>query len=74
MYFTHSSTNYTHLTKYIYLSIYNCIIHDEMVLDLLQKLDAHKSMGPDGLHPGVLRGLVDVVAKPLSSTLFNSPG
>ena len=28
-----------------------CMIHGEIVLDLLQKLDAHKSMGPDGLHP-----------------------
>ena len=28
-----------------------CMIHDEIVLDLLRKLDAYKSMGPDGLHP-----------------------
>ena len=41
-----------------------CIIHDEMVLNLLLKLDTHKSMGPDGLHPRVLREFVDVVAKP----------
>ena len=27
-----------------------CIIHDEMVLDLLQKLNAQKSMESDGLH------------------------
>ena len=43
-----------------------CIIDEEMVLDLLQKLYNHKSMGPDGLHPRVLREFMDVVPKPLS--------
>jgi len=35
--------------------------------DLLLCLDCHKSMGPDGLHPRVLRELVEVIAKLLST-------
>ena len=49
-----------------------CIIHDEMVLDLLQKLDTHKSLEPDGLHSRVLSELVDVVVKTLSIILQQS--
>ncbi|GAB0182246.1 mitochondrial enolase superfamily member 1 [Grus japonensis] len=37
-----------------------------MVSDLLHHLDAHKSMGLDGIHPRVLRWLVEVLTKPLS--------
>ncbi|KFU99959.1 LINE-1 reverse transcriptase, partial [Pterocles gutturalis] len=34
--------------------------------DHLRNLKMHKSMGPDGIHPWVLRELVDEVATPLS--------
>ncbi|XP_050572001.1 histone H3-like centromeric protein A [Cygnus atratus] len=35
--------------------------------DLLLHLDSHKSMGPDELHPRVLRKLAEVIAKLLST-------
>ena len=42
------------------------IIQGEMVSDLLHHLDTHKSMGPDGIHPRVLRDLAEVLPKSLS--------
>ncbi|KAK4808571.1 hypothetical protein QYF61_009874 [Mycteria americana] len=42
------------------------IIQEEALNDLLRHLDTHKSMGPDGIHPRVLRELVEELAKPLS--------
>jgi len=42
------------------------LIQEEAVNDLLLTLDAHRSMGPDGILPGVLRQLTEELAKPLS--------
>ncbi|KAK4832775.1 hypothetical protein QYF61_025622 [Mycteria americana] len=43
-----------------------------MVSDLLHHLDTHKSMGLDGIHPRVLRELVEVLTNPLS-ILYQQP-
>ena len=43
-----------------------------MVRDLLHHLDAHKSVGPDGLHPRVLKELADVLTKLLSMIYLKS--
>ncbi|NXR06414.1 RTXE polymerase, partial [Semnornis frantzii] len=40
--------------------------NEAVVTDLLCHLDVHKSVGSDELHPGVLRELVELLAKPLS--------
>ena len=47
-------------------------INSKLVQDLLLQLDPHKSMGPDGIHPMVLKGLVGVIARPLSM-IFQCP-
>ncbi|KAK4829737.1 hypothetical protein QYF61_006446 [Mycteria americana] len=42
------------------------IIQGETVSNLLYHLDIHKSMGPDEIHPRVLKELAEVLTKPLS--------
>ncbi|KAJ7413145.1 hypothetical protein BTVI_44071 [Pitangus sulphuratus] len=42
------------------------VIQEGTVSDLLSLLDPHKSMGPAGIHPRVMRELAQELAKPLS--------
>ncbi|KAJ7401303.1 hypothetical protein BTVI_97179 [Pitangus sulphuratus] len=42
------------------------VIKEETVSNLLSHLDPHKSTGPDGIHPRVMRELVEELAKPFS--------
>uniref|UniRef100_A0A8B9BQA8 Cilia and flagella associated protein 61 n=1 Tax=Anser brachyrhynchus TaxID=132585 RepID=A0A8B9BQA8_9AVES len=48
------------------------VIQEETVRDLLLHLECHKSMGPDKLYPRVLRELVEVIAKLLSTIYQHS--
>ncbi|CAM4551145.1 unnamed protein product [Caretta caretta] len=47
-------------------------VEEEVVRDYLEKLDKHKSMGPDALHPRVLKELVAVIAEPLAIIFENA--
>lgn len=45
---------------------------DNQVREHFRKFDIHKSMGCDGIHPQVLKKLVDVIVRPLSIILDKS--
>lgn len=36
---------------------------EELVFELLQKLDFYKLLGPDNIHPRVLRELADIIVR-----------
>ncbi|GAB0183716.1 mitochondrial enolase superfamily member 1 [Grus japonensis] len=40
-------------------------VEEDLVRQYLSKLDPHKSTGPDGMHPQVLKELADVIVRPL---------
>ncbi|GAB0203755.1 mitochondrial enolase superfamily member 1 [Grus japonensis] len=42
------------------------LVEEDWVREHLGKLDIHRSMGPDGMHPRVLRELEDVIARLLA--------
>ncbi|PKU39220.1 rna-directed dna polymerase from mobile element hypothetical protein [Limosa lapponica baueri] len=42
------------------------LVEEDQVREQLSKLDIHKSVGPDGMHPQVLRELAEVIVGPLN--------
>ena len=48
------------------------LVEERMVQKCLGGISVHTSMGPDGMHPHVLRELAEVTAEPLS-IIFDRP-
>lgn len=41
------------------------LVEEDQVRESLSKLDIHQSMGPDRMHPQVLREIANVIMRPL---------
>lgn len=41
------------------------MVEEDQFKEHLHKLEIHKSIGPDGIYPHMLRDLADVIARPL---------
>ncbi|KFV81059.1 hypothetical protein N308_12220, partial [Struthio camelus australis] len=48
------------------------LVEEDQVREHLSRLDIHKSIGPPGMQPRVLRELADAIARPLSILLERS--
>ena len=65
-----STTNVPFLPKRTAAMINNIHVTEELVLKLLQALNVSKSVGPDCMHPRLLKELAPYIAGPLA-LLFN---
>ena len=62
---------YTYIHTYIHIYEITNILVDEMTIkDKLQRLNVYKSVGPDGIHPRILKEQCQDICKPLHK-LFN---
>ena len=45
------------------------LVEEDQVREHFNRLDIHKNIGPDGMHPQMLRVLVNVIVRPLPNNL-----
>lgn len=50
------------------------LLKEDLTRERIGKINAHKFMGPDGVHPHLLRELVEVIAEPLSLSSLKGLG